>query len=104
MFGVVALIILIAAIAYAIYACIARRRETRAYGQDMHARLLAQSALHAPQQSLAADFGVMPVPDDDHIWHEAPGPSGLDLLYEQMAEQEQGYRRRERERERDLGY
>lgn len=106
MLGVIALILFIAGVAYATYACIVSRRETRAYGQHMHVRFDGHVALYEPRASPAADFGVTPGRDDDRSWHEAPGPSALDLLYAQMAEQEEGYRRRERERERerDLGY
>jgi hypothetical protein len=98
MFTTIVLLIFAAVAAYAGYAWLCSRREARALGRSMGVQYRGHVALNRRRLS-GGGAGVMPEPHAAGSY-EAAGPSALDLLYAQMAEQEEGYRRRERERER----
>lgn len=103
MLAVMLFIIFVAGAAYMIRHAWIRHREARAYGRHMHVRYVGHNPHNQRRASSTADFVATTAPDDDRSWQpDDAGPSALDLLYEQMAAQEEGYRRRERER--DLGY
>jgi hypothetical protein len=104
MFAITVFIILIAGFAFAVYSCLEGRRAASEYGRHMHVRYAGHVALNRQCLSHSTGSGVTPELDTArNSQHEAPLPSALDLLYEQMAEQRwrEGCLRREEEHERD---
>lgn len=102
MLSTAALLIFAACVAYAVHAWRVHRRESREGGRLMGVRYDGHRALNR-RRLTSGGAGVMP--EQRGSWqHEAPGPSALDLLYEQMDEQRQLRERLRREEEHERGY